>query len=295
MVAHTGIAATLLINGTTVHRQFGIPLNTDEASVSKLQPDSEMVRKIITADVIIWDEATMSDKRVYMCVDRLLRHLCNPNEPFGGKVMLLGGDWRQLLPVVRTLDMANVVNYTLKRCHLWKHFHTLRLTQNMRAEDPDGEFADYIRLLGEADDSVMNPDDLTVRLPPEICLETEQEVVNFVYGGDVEDIDKVKKVGLLTTENKDTEELNEMVCQSLISKCFHSGAQHEERSTVHLQEYRLGHRGIRESRLASSVLQRATFIGSSSALAKAERGMHRHSSAQHRRYSWTLQWDTSPS
>jgi len=33
MVAHTGIAATLLINGTTVHRQFSVPLNANEDSV----------------------------------------------------------------------------------------------------------------------------------------------------------------------------------------------------------------------------------------------------------------------
>ena len=34
MVAQTGIAATLLINGTTVHRQFGVPLNTAPDAVS---------------------------------------------------------------------------------------------------------------------------------------------------------------------------------------------------------------------------------------------------------------------
>jgi hypothetical protein len=64
MVAHTGIAATLLINGSTVHRQFAIPIGATGDSSRKVAPDSELEAQIRDADVIIWDEACMSDKRV---------------------------------------------------------------------------------------------------------------------------------------------------------------------------------------------------------------------------------------
>jgi hypothetical protein len=64
MIAHTGIAATLLINGTTVHRQFCIPVNATGDSVCKVAADSELEHQIRQADAIIWDEACMSDKRV---------------------------------------------------------------------------------------------------------------------------------------------------------------------------------------------------------------------------------------
>ena len=64
MVAHTGIAATLLINGTTVHRQFSIPIGTTEETQCRVAPDSELEKKIREVDAIIWDEACMSDKRV---------------------------------------------------------------------------------------------------------------------------------------------------------------------------------------------------------------------------------------
>ena len=42
----------------------------------------------------------MLSKQVLRYVDRLLRDVCNTGVPFGGKTVLLGGDWRQLCPVV---------------------------------------------------------------------------------------------------------------------------------------------------------------------------------------------------
>lgn len=33
--------------------------------------------------------------------DRTLRDIAGSDEPFGGKVLVLGGDFRQILPVIR--------------------------------------------------------------------------------------------------------------------------------------------------------------------------------------------------
>ena len=87
-VAHTGIAATLLINGTTVHRQFGVPVNTTEDSQCVIDHESDLEQTLLHANVIIWDEATMTDKRVFECVNRALRDVCPDDRPFGGKVAL---------------------------------------------------------------------------------------------------------------------------------------------------------------------------------------------------------------
>ena len=85
-VAHTGIAATLLINGTTVHRQFGVPVNTTEDSQCVIDHESDLEQTLLHANVIIWDEATMTDKRVFECINRALRDVCQDDRPFGGKV-----------------------------------------------------------------------------------------------------------------------------------------------------------------------------------------------------------------
>ena len=63
-VAHTGIAATLLINGCTVHRQFSLPIDLSGTVTCSVPTGSEQEKTLKEADMIIWDEACMSDKRV---------------------------------------------------------------------------------------------------------------------------------------------------------------------------------------------------------------------------------------
>jgi hypothetical protein len=56
-------------------------------------------------------------------VEKLLSELNDVSQQmFGGKLMLLGGDWKQLLPVVRSTYGLEILNYTLKASHLWNHF-----------------------------------------------------------------------------------------------------------------------------------------------------------------------------
>ena len=52
------------------------------------------------AKLIIWDEALMAKKYAIEAVDRTLQDIMGNKEPFGGKVVVLGGDFRQVLPVV---------------------------------------------------------------------------------------------------------------------------------------------------------------------------------------------------
>ena len=52
--------------------------------------------------------------------------------PFGGKVFIASGDWRQILPVVRRGTRASIIGSCLKRSYLWNEFKVLHLTINMR-------------------------------------------------------------------------------------------------------------------------------------------------------------------
>jgi hypothetical protein len=64
---------------------------------------AELVRK---ADMIIWDEALMMHRRTFEAVDRTLRDLMQLNDAhatrkiFGGKTVVVGGDFQQILPIV---------------------------------------------------------------------------------------------------------------------------------------------------------------------------------------------------
>ena len=53
-------------------------------------------------------------------IDKLLRKVTNePNTPFGGKVLLLGGDFGKCLPVVKHGKRVKVIESTIKNCVFW--------------------------------------------------------------------------------------------------------------------------------------------------------------------------------
>ena len=74
----------------------------------------------------------MSNKHVAECVDRSQRDICSSGIPFGGKVMVFGGDFRPIPPVIKHGSRAEVVSSWLNRSYLWCHVKVMKLTINMR-------------------------------------------------------------------------------------------------------------------------------------------------------------------
>nr|VDD43765.1 unnamed protein product [Brassica oleracea] len=70
-------------------------------------------------------------------------------KPFGGKTVLLGGDFRQILPVIPQGTRQETVNVALNRSHLWNNCEIFLLTQNMRVEPEEKAFADWILEVGD--------------------------------------------------------------------------------------------------------------------------------------------------
>ncbi|XP_058808397.1 uncharacterized protein LOC131673993 [Phymastichus coffea] len=97
-MAFTGIAAILLPQGKTVHKTFGlpVPMYSDSSSITAQSKDGLLLKE---TKVFIWDEAPMAPRYALEIVNRTLQQFMNNNLPFGGKVMVLGGDFRQLLPI----------------------------------------------------------------------------------------------------------------------------------------------------------------------------------------------------
>ena len=100
-VAFSGIAATLLDGGRTFHSRFKAPLHVTATSTCNVPVQSPLADLIRRARLIVWDEAPMAHRHLLEALDRTLRDVMATEQPFGGKVMLLGGDFRQILPVIR--------------------------------------------------------------------------------------------------------------------------------------------------------------------------------------------------
>ncbi|CAN0924943.1 ATP-dependent DNA helicase PIF4 [Linum grandiflorum] len=138
VVASSGIAATLLPGGVTAHSQFKIPIEVDHASTCAIKKGTTLARLLQLATLIVWDEAPMVHKYSFEAVDRTLCDLMNtPTEgpdykPFGEKTVLLGGDFRQTLPVITNGTRGDNIEASLTRSYLWHYCTLLQLHTNMR-------------------------------------------------------------------------------------------------------------------------------------------------------------------
>lgn len=98
-VAWTGIAANLLPDGRTVSSAFRLVVQ-DNSRSSSMKRQSREAQALSRTDVIIRDEAPMAPKTSLETIDMLLQDIMQNNIPFGGEIMMLGGDFRQILPIV---------------------------------------------------------------------------------------------------------------------------------------------------------------------------------------------------
>ena len=86
-----------------------------------------LAQVVEAASLILWDEATMAHRHAFEALDRTLQDLMHVNLPFGGRVVVVGGDFRQILPVVRRASPAGIVSASLCRCaHAGYCMHALR-------------------------------------------------------------------------------------------------------------------------------------------------------------------------
>jgi hypothetical protein len=124
-VASSGVASLLLAGGRTAHSRFKIPCDLDDSSVCEIRRGTMLAELIETASLIIWDEALMTHRQAFEALDRTLRDIQSAkfphaeSIPFGGKVVVLGGDPRQILPVIEGGSRAQIVNAAIINSNLW--------------------------------------------------------------------------------------------------------------------------------------------------------------------------------
>eukprot|EP00267_Zea_mays_P035401 XP_008671140.1 ATP-dependent DNA helicase PIF1 [Zea mays] len=91
----------------------------------------------------------MTKRQAVEALDNSMRDIMGrPALPFGGKTIVFGGDFRQVLPVVRKGSRAQVVASSLRMSYLWESMSHLKLVSNMRAKnDPCGSDNDLDNLI----------------------------------------------------------------------------------------------------------------------------------------------------
>uniref|UniRef100_A0A182F499 ATP-dependent DNA helicase n=2 Tax=Anopheles albimanus TaxID=7167 RepID=A0A182F499_ANOAL len=74
-VASSGIAALLLTGGKTAHSTFKLPFILDENSICNIPAQSQVADLMRETSLIVWDEASMSNRFALEAVDRTLQDI----------------------------------------------------------------------------------------------------------------------------------------------------------------------------------------------------------------------------
>lgn len=145
-LATTGIAANSMEVGMTAHRSFSLPLSLDQTSSSYCRgtvrckkQKSFKRRPLFRLMRSLW----------WITGCELSIMIFGPsccNLPFGCKI-IVGGDFRQLLPVVPGASRAEILANCVTASPLWRLFERITLEDNMRAQG-DAAFIRWLLQVG---------------------------------------------------------------------------------------------------------------------------------------------------
>ncbi|XP_013622638.1 PREDICTED: uncharacterized protein LOC106328691 [Brassica oleracea var. oleracea] len=228
-VASSGIAALLLPGGRTAHSRFNIPIDLKATSTCHITPGTMLAELIEKAALIIWDEAPMTDRHAFEALDKSLRDILSLHDPkartllFGGKTVLLGGDFRQILPVIPQGTRADIVSASISHSYLWESCHKFTLQKNICLSEDEKEFSNYVLRVGDGnplptevnefdedeEDQLISIDRTLVE---ELSSDPHKQILEATYGrtdqwkGTKQDY---TERAILTPRNETVDEINE--------------------------------------------------------------------------------------
>ncbi|KAL5177308.1 ATP-dependent DNA helicase PIF1 [Glycine soja] len=200
MVASSGIASLLLPGGRTAHSKFKISVPVFEDSTCNIHQGTQLAELLNQTSLIIWDETPMAHKFCFEALDHSLRdiikHNSKDNKIFGGKVMVFGGDFRQILPIIPRGSHSNIVNATINSSYLWDHCQILRLTKNMRLQnntqatnqEETVAFAQWIIDIGDGIIGDENDGYATIEIPQELLITEYNDPIHSIISSTFPDL-----------------------------------------------------------------------------------------------------------
>ena len=232
--AFSGVAALLLEGGCTVHKRFDVKPSMPQEQQFTIKRNSALAELMKMAKVIVIDEAPMMDVWIMRSIDATLRDILDENRMFGGLPIILAGDFRQILPVVKhTRSPAKIMEHCLKKGAFWKDVSQFRLIENMRVKLKNGDpnFSKWLIQVGDQEcekvdlDVKTKPEEEYIPLPPEWNMHSEAADLDEFITEMFPDMrrtfhensrnQEVKMVSILTPKNANMHEIN----AKCIEKC----------------------------------------------------------------------------
>ncbi|XP_021767950.1 uncharacterized protein LOC110732331 [Chenopodium quinoa] len=218
-VANSGIASSGLSGGRNANSRFKIPLDVDEIPSPSISKQSALGQLIRLARLIIWDEAPMEKRQTIEYFGRLLQDVCSNQQKFGGKVVVFGGDFRQVLPVVPKGSLREVVATSFVMSPLWHELQKIHLTQNMRAIN-NLPFCNFVLQIGNGMPPYEDGKNIELPIPLVIPYDNEHSSLHLFVNSIYPDIANTTsesffatKKAILTPKNEHVAKINSQLVQ----------------------------------------------------------------------------------
>ncbi|CAF4671994.1 unnamed protein product, partial [Rotaria sp. Silwood2] len=130
--------------------------------------------------------------------------------------MVLGGDFRQVLPVIRFENRSDLIAASLKSSNLWSYFNVMHLNQNMRTGPGEEEFSKWLIKLGNGELPSNEYDE--IELPGSCMLDGNLVDEIFWQCISINDIPTLCNRTILCPKNEHSLLVNEEVLQRLPGK-----------------------------------------------------------------------------
>ncbi|XP_071738735.1 uncharacterized protein [Rutidosis leptorrhynchoides] len=132
-----------------------------------------------------------------MCIEALdhsMRDICRQgiddsmDTLFGGKVVVFGGDFRQILHVIQKGKIEDIVAPSLNSSYLWDHVTVLKLTVNMRlcgiqttlTDDDTRNFAQWILDIGNSNVGEYEDGVFGIEIPPDLLITDVDDLIGSI-------------------------------------------------------------------------------------------------------------------
>ncbi|KAI8567757.1 hypothetical protein RHMOL_Rhmol02G0146500 [Rhododendron molle] len=213
--ATSGVATSLLPGCRTTHSRFQMPINGNESCTCNIPKQSGTAELLKRAKLIIWDEAPMAKRWEIEAIDRNLRDVMSNDIIFGGKSIVFGGDFCQVLPAVPRTTRTETVNSTLVQSYVWPQLKKLKLTKNMCAAS-NLAFNNFLLRIGNGEEQTSGEE--MVEIPSEMLIKVEENdhpenaLISAVYPSIQQNsgsAEYITKRAILAPKNEIVDMLNE--------------------------------------------------------------------------------------
>ena len=217
VTATTGVAATLLPMGTTLHSALRLPRdNITSDMTANIKLNSTHARRLNKARLLIIDEVSMLDRTYLSIINNTLHNILPVGDTrraakFGGKVVLLGGDFQQLLPVISGGGLGDQMQQSIRFSEFFNDFDRVYLTQNMRVGPNQQQFVQTLDQVGRDQNQTGQ-----FAVPANMLATDMQHQIDFVYdnGRALHNPAQLQNCLLLAPKRRDVDELNmEILCR----------------------------------------------------------------------------------